>query len=199
MNVRASHLWPGVPLALLSAALFGVSTPVAKLLLADVDPWMMAALLYLGAGVGLLALLSIQRARARATAALPSAVIDGERWLWPAEEDPASPRWQLDDALRLLAPFDPIVWDRARFAAFFGWDYRFEAYTPAARRKLGYYALPMLWRGEIRGWANLRVVDGRLDAQLGHLDGAPPADPRFAVARDEELDRVAAFLGASVG
>jgi drug/metabolite transporter (DMT)-like permease len=53
MNVRLSHLWPGVPLALLSAVLFGASTPVAKLFLADLDPRIMAALLYLGAGVGL--------------------------------------------------------------------------------------------------------------------------------------------------
>lgn len=43
----------GILLALLSAALFGASTPFAKLLLASVDPWMMAGLLYLGAGLGL--------------------------------------------------------------------------------------------------------------------------------------------------
>src|SRR3954451_22217385 len=48
-----SHLWPGVPVALLSAALFGASTPVAKFLLGSVDPWMLAGLLYLGAGCGL--------------------------------------------------------------------------------------------------------------------------------------------------
>lgn len=48
-------LWPGVPLALASAVLFGASTPFAKLLLGAVDPWMMAGLLYLGAGAGLLA------------------------------------------------------------------------------------------------------------------------------------------------
>src|SRR5258708_29165672 len=45
--------WPGAPLALLSAALFGASTPFAKLLLGDVGPWMLAGLLYRGAGVGL--------------------------------------------------------------------------------------------------------------------------------------------------
>ncbi|MBI3516794.1 MAG: DMT family transporter [Proteobacteria bacterium] len=45
--------WPGAPLALLSAALFGASTPLAKMLLGDVGPWMLAGLLYLGAGVGL--------------------------------------------------------------------------------------------------------------------------------------------------
>ena len=46
---------PGIPFALLSAALFGASTPFAKLLLGSIDPWMMAGLLYLGAGVGLAA------------------------------------------------------------------------------------------------------------------------------------------------
>jgi len=43
----------GIPLALASALLFGASTPLAKLLLGSVDPWMMAGLLYLGAGLGL--------------------------------------------------------------------------------------------------------------------------------------------------
>lgn len=48
-----SHLWPGVPLALLSAVLFGVSAPFAKLLLDTVQPQLLAGLLYLGAGIGL--------------------------------------------------------------------------------------------------------------------------------------------------
>ena len=45
----------GILLALLSAALFGASTPLAKMMLGNVDPWMMAGLLYLGAGLGLAA------------------------------------------------------------------------------------------------------------------------------------------------
>src|SRR5260370_26656520 len=50
----SSLIWPGAPLAILSAALFGASTPFAKLLLGDgVDPWLLAGLLYLGSGVGL--------------------------------------------------------------------------------------------------------------------------------------------------
>src|SRR4051812_23682168 len=53
MNRSHSHLWPGVPLALLSAVLFGASTPLAKALLDTVDPWLLAGLLYLGAGLGL--------------------------------------------------------------------------------------------------------------------------------------------------
>jgi drug/metabolite transporter (DMT)-like permease len=48
-----SHLWPGVPLALASAVLFGAATPLSKLLLGSVDPWLLAGILYLGAGIGL--------------------------------------------------------------------------------------------------------------------------------------------------
>src|SRR6202044_704345 len=48
-----SPLWPGVPLALASAVLFGASAPFAKLLLGSTDPQLLAGLLYLGAGIGL--------------------------------------------------------------------------------------------------------------------------------------------------
>lgn len=54
MRRVARHLlWPGVPLAFTSAALFGASTPLAKLLLGDIRPWTLAGLLYLGSGLGL--------------------------------------------------------------------------------------------------------------------------------------------------
>ena len=53
MSLPRSHLWPGVPLAILSAFLFGASTPLAKALLGTIDPWLLAGLLYLGAGLGL--------------------------------------------------------------------------------------------------------------------------------------------------
>tara|TARA_R110002124_G_scaffold267777_3_gene435166 strand:+ start:30665 stop:31729 length:1065 start_codon:yes stop_codon:yes gene_type:complete len=48
-----SYLWPGVPLALGSAVLFGASAPLSKILMGSVDPWLLAGILYLGAGVGL--------------------------------------------------------------------------------------------------------------------------------------------------
>src|SRR3954468_8419282 len=51
--MRAVHRFSGVPFALASAALFGASTPLAKLLLGAVDPWLLAGVLYLGAGLGL--------------------------------------------------------------------------------------------------------------------------------------------------
>ena len=59
-----AHLWPGVPLALASAALFGASAPFAKLLLGSMDPQLLAGLLYVGAGGGL-ALVQTGQLRAR--------------------------------------------------------------------------------------------------------------------------------------
>lgn len=53
MSHHRTHLWPGVPLALGSAVLFGASAPLTKWLVDSVDPWLLAGLLYLGAGVGL--------------------------------------------------------------------------------------------------------------------------------------------------
>lgn len=52
-NLTHALAWPGAPVALLSAALFGASTPLAKVLLGNISPWMLAGLLYLGAGLGL--------------------------------------------------------------------------------------------------------------------------------------------------
>jgi uncharacterized protein YcaQ len=48
------------------------------------------------------------------------------------------------EVMRLLAPFDPLVRDRKRALRLFGFDYRFEAFTPAAQRRYGYYVLPIL-------------------------------------------------------
>ena len=96
--------------------------------------------------------------------------------------------------MRLLAPFDPIAWDRRRFELFWGWQYRFEAYTPAPRRKLGYYALPLLWRDEVVGWGNVAVKDGALKVDVGYVAGRAPAGRLHAAALDEELDRLRQFL-----
>lgn len=51
----------------------------------------------------------------------------------------------------LLSPFDPLVWDRERASAMFGFDYRIECYTPQAKRIYGYFVLPILHRGELIG------------------------------------------------
>jgi uncharacterized protein YcaQ len=134
-------------------------------------------------------------ALARTLARLPCATTDGSRWYWPEGDNPRAKRHHIDDQLRLLAPFDPIVWDRRRFELFWGWAYRFEAYTPAAKRMRGHYALPLLWQGQVIGWGNLAVKQGRLQAELGYVAGRAPPGAVFRAALDDELGRMAAFLG----
>ena len=63
--------WPGAPLGLASAALFGASTPFAKLLLGSVDPWLLAGLLYLGSGAGLALVQRVRRPLGIGTAEAP--------------------------------------------------------------------------------------------------------------------------------
>ena len=129
----------------------------------------------------------------RAKQRLSHTRIDGVDWYWLAEENPAAAA--SPDHVRLLAPFDPVVWDRDRFELLWGWIYRFEAYTPAPKRKLGYYALPLLWRDRVIGWGNLSVKDGKLQSDLDYVQSHPPRDRAFRRKLEAELDRVRDFLG----
>jgi uncharacterized protein YcaQ len=121
--------------------------------------------------------------------------VDGIDWYWPAGESPRAARWRLDDEVRLLTPFDPVVWDRSRFTIFWNWIYRFEAYTPAHKRKLGYYALPLLWRDRVIGWGNLSATEGELRTTFGYVDRGAPRDPAFQAGLEAELARIRVFLG----
>ncbi len=138
----------------------------------------------------------IQMALRLAREQLASCRIDGATWYWPADENPRSRRYTVDERLRLLAPFDPLVWDRRRFELLWGWTYKFEAYTPPPRRQFGYYALPMLWRGQVIGWANFTAREGRLEPAFGYVAGSAPEEAAFRAALDEELQRMAHFLAA---
>lgn len=63
-----------------------------------------------------------------------------------------------DDAVRTLCPFDPVIRDRKRIQRRFGFDYRFEAFVPEAKRQYGYYTLPLL-----RGDRFLGRIDPKFD------------------------------------
>jgi uncharacterized protein YcaQ len=125
--------------------------------------------------------------------------IDGHVWLWPSQEETAI---EADDTVRFLAPFDPIVWDRRRFSWLWGWEYRFEAYTPLPKRKMGYYALPLLWRDNILGWVNVTSAGtsrtssrSALNVEPGFI-GKRPRDAAFTRELDAEVERLRAFLKA---
>jgi uncharacterized protein YcaQ len=131
---------------------------------------------------------ALDRARDR----LAQARVGGTDWYWPNEENPR--RAPTPEAVRMLAPFDPMVHDRSRFELLWGWVYRFEAYTPALKRKLGYYALPLLWRERVVGWGNLALKNGALTSQLGYVAGQPPRDRAFQRELEAELERIRTFL-----
>jgi uncharacterized protein YcaQ len=135
----------------------------------------------------------LEPALERAKRRLARARVDGVDWYWPAAE--TLPADAGDDSVRLLAPFDPVVWDRRRFEMLWGWRYRFEAYTPVLKRKLGYYALPLLWRDRVIGWGNLSVENGTVQSAFGYIESRPPRDRAFRPALEEELYRVSLFLG----
>jgi uncharacterized protein YcaQ len=134
---------------------------------------------------------AIGRALERAKRRLAHAKVDGHTWYWPSAE--SMPDRDVD-GVRLLAPFDPVVWDRRRFEIFWEWPYRFEAYTPASKRKHGYYALPLLWRDRVIGWANLSMKNGALDAQFGYVSGRAARDRGFKAALDDEIEAMRTFL-----
>ncbi|HLQ77536.1 MAG TPA: crosslink repair DNA glycosylase YcaQ family protein, partial [Terriglobia bacterium] len=116
--------------------------------------------------------------------------IDGKFYVWLRQQETAD---ELPATVRFLAPFDPVVWDRRRFEHLFGWAYRFEAYTPVAKRVRGYYAMPMLWLDNIIGWANATVADGKLHVDVGFVKQRPRG-AEFSRELDREIARLKDFL-----
>ena len=126
------------------------------------------------------------------TGQLAAATVDGVCFVWPAGKTAPRPK---EPSVRFLAPFDPLIWDRLRFEQFWGWSYKFEAYTPKAKRVRGYYAMPVLWGEDIIGWANASAADGELDVDLGFVSKRPRSR-LFSAGLDAEIERMRRFLRA---
>ena len=103
------------------------------------------------------------------------AVVEGVRGKWRV--DPAYLATPLEGRTALLSPLDRLVMDRKRMAEIFEFDYQLEMYKPAAKRRWGYWALPILY--------NDRLV-GKLDATADRESGVLRVD---AVHEDEPFDR----------
>jgi uncharacterized protein YcaQ len=97
----------------------------------------------------------------------------------------------------LLSPFDSLVWTRDRTARLFGFDFALEIYTPAAKRRYGYYVLPCLVDGRLVGRADVRHdrAAGLLVAITAHLEAGRPLEA--AAAMGAALADLARGLGAS--
>lgn len=97
----------------------------------------------------------------------------------------------------LLSPFDPIVWDRARASALFGFDYRIECYTPAEKRRYGYFTLPILYNGALVGRLDPKAHrrEGLFEVKALHLEPGIRADSDLVTGIAGALHRCAAWHG----
>jgi uncharacterized protein len=89
----------------------------------------------------------------------------------------------------LLSPFDPVVWDRARASALFGFNYTIESYTPGHKRRYGYFVLPILHQGQLVG---------RLDAKAHRADALFEVKTFYLEAGVEPTVALATEIGAAI-
>ena len=124
------------------------------------------------------------------------AEVEGVRGSWQVDPDAVDLRHDdLDGRTALLSPFDRLVYDRVRAQELFDFEYALEIYKPAAKRRWGYYALPVLHHDRLVG-----KVDARADRKASVLDVlAVHQDVRFTSAMTRavhaELDGLAGWLG----
>jgi uncharacterized protein YcaQ len=95
----------------------------------------------------------------------------------------------------VLSPFDPVVWDRERASELFGFDYRLECYTPAAKRRFGYYVLPILHRGRLVGRLDAKAhrAGGVFEVKALYLETGVDADAALAATIAAALRDCAAW------
>jgi uncharacterized protein YcaQ len=97
----------------------------------------------------------------------------------------------------LLSPFDPLVWDRNRALALFDFDYKIECYTPAAKRRYGYFTLPILHRGKLIGRLDPKAhrAQGVFEIKALHLEPGVRVTKRLVVDMAAALQRLADWHG----
>lgn len=112
---------------------------------------------------------------------------------WYARPDLVVPR--RDRGTALLAPFDPLLWDRQRVLHLFGFHYRLEIYTPAEKRQYGYYVLPFMLDGHLVARVDLKADRSTRTLVVRSAHAEPDAPAHTSAALRDELQRFAQWLG----
>ncbi|MFC4616404.1 DNA glycosylase AlkZ-like family protein [Cellulomonas algicola] len=122
-----------------------------------------------------------------------AAVVDGVRGEWRV--DPSLLDAPFEGRAALLSPFDRLIQDRKRMAELFEFDYALEMYKPAAARRWGYYALPVLHGDRLVGKVDATAdhAAGVLQVHAVHEDG--PWRPAVRADVADELEDLARWLG----
>ncbi len=126
-----------------------------------------------------------------------------QKGAWFIHADDVSLLDQLDSIdfsrTTLLSPFDNLICDRARTTQLFNFDFRIEIYVPPAKRKFGYYVLPILHGDRIIGRIDPKFdrEHGRLHIHAVHAEADAPKDRATARSIRGAIENLASFLGAS--
>ncbi len=102
------------------------------------------------------------------------------------------------ERIRLLSPFDPLCRDRRRTERLFNFDYRFEAFVPAPKRRFGYYVLPILEGDRLIGRLDPKFHRDRGELVVNDVWWEPKIRPTRERRRrlEDAIDRLAGFVGA---
>lgn len=101
---------------------------------------------------------------------------------------------KVDHDLRLLSPFDSMVFNRRRLEMFFGFEYRIEIYVPEKLRRYGYYVFPMLYGEEFVGRVDLKADRAKSVLHAKQVHYEPGIDAGIEPELRAELDRLARWL-----
>jgi len=122
-----------------------------------------------------------------------------EGWKQPAFAPPAALERTAVPRHRptFLSPFDNLIWERARTEQLYGFHQRLEIYTPAAKRRFGYYVLPLLARGRLAGRADVKLDRATSTLRVHALYFEPPVAGEAAADAAAALASLAKHLGAA--
>ncbi|CAM4270043.1 hypothetical protein MB901379_01776 [Mycobacterium basiliense] len=119
-----------------------------------------------------------------------------EGWSAPAYLAAGRSLPRRDRGTALLCPFDPLIFFRPRVERLFGFHYRIEIYTPAAKRRYGYYVWPLLLDGQLVARVDLKADRAADTLRVVGTFGEPDVSgPRVAAALAGELTAMASWLG----